>query len=91
MQLSSVSLSLNSYPFYFAKLTKASSSGEAALYVPFFASITIVWQQARKTKTLMSAYFSISSFPLKIVSKLGSWKLTFDSCGSSFPGSISVP
>jgi len=47
--LSASSLPLNSKPNYLAKYTKASSSGDAALKVPFLSSMIIVWQAARKS------------------------------------------
>jgi hypothetical protein len=40
--LSSLSLDSNSYPNYLAAFTRANSSGEEELYVPFFLSIIIV-------------------------------------------------
>jgi hypothetical protein len=47
----SASYPLNSYPNYFPAFTNANSSGDAALYYPFFSSKMTVWQQAKNTKT----------------------------------------
>ena len=49
--LSSLSLDSNSKPNYLAPFTSANSSGEDELYVPFFLSMIIVWQTARKSRT----------------------------------------
>jgi len=54
-RLSSMSWPTNSYPNYLAAFTSASSSGEAAVYVPFDSSITIVWHTLRKISTFTRA------------------------------------
>lgn len=55
--LLSASYPLNSYPNYFPALTNANSSGDAALYYPFFSSKITVWQHAKNNKTLFNDSF----------------------------------
>jgi len=57
---SSASIPANSYPNYLAAFTRASSSGDAALYTPFFSSMIISWHTARRITVLTR---SLSLFP----------------------------
>ena len=57
-----MSMPLNMKPNCLAAFTRASSSGEAALNEPFFSSMIIVWQMAKKRITLLRAVY-YSKFP----------------------------
>ena len=64
---------INSYPNYFAAYTRASSSGEADVYMSFFLSKMTVWQRAMQRITSTNS----GVFSSKWLFNFGSWKLTF--------------
>lgn len=69
-----LSIPLKMKPNSFAALTRASSSGDAALNVPFFSSMMMVWQMAKKRITLLSAVYcsTLPSWPSRTLRRLGS-------------------